>query len=199
MDTAILTQIDIRHFYEMTGAASATLLYRASRDGYHASAFHAKCDGRTRTVTVFKTNTNYVFGGYASAAWSSTGGYVDDTSAYLFGLRNGDVPIYKIYSKRAPSGYYVYYAIYANSSYGPTFGGYRYDSSTYYPVFDINTPTRPDVSSGSCTQNSYIAASNILAGSTTWSASDISSISTQLNGRIYQKTPIVDKRPQFIS
>jgi hypothetical protein len=47
------------------------LLYRATRDGFTASAFHEKCDGKENTITIIKTNGNYVFGGYTSAKWNS--------------------------------------------------------------------------------------------------------------------------------
>ena len=43
------------------------LLYRATRDGFTASAFHEKCDGKENTITIIKTNGNYVFGGHTSA------------------------------------------------------------------------------------------------------------------------------------
>ena len=39
---------------------TATLLYRATRDGFAASSFHSRCDGRDNTVTIIKTNSNYV-------------------------------------------------------------------------------------------------------------------------------------------
>ena len=158
----------------MTSATSGTLIYRASRDGFHASAFHAKCDGKAKTVTIIKTKTNYVFGGYTSAAWSSTGGWVLDGTAYLFRFRSNDVSIYNKYGVYASiMSNTHYYAIHSSSEYGPTFGGlYRWNYGLT-AAFDIKTPTRPDVESGTCTQNSYGVTSTVLAGSTTWSTSDI--------------------------
>jgi hypothetical protein len=47
----------------MLKVTKVTLLYRASRDGYNAVNFHAKCDNRGKTVTIIKTKKNYVFGG----------------------------------------------------------------------------------------------------------------------------------------
>ena len=156
----------------MTGASTSTLLYRASRDGYHASAFHAKCDGRARTVTIIKIKNNYIFGGYTSAAWSSTAGFTIDSAAYLFRFRSNGVSTYNKYGvityNQNP---WYYYAIYSSSSLGPTFGGYYYYG--YHYQHDIMTPTRPDVESGSCTKTSFGVASNVLAGATTWSTSEI--------------------------
>ena len=48
-----------------------SLLYRASRDGWHSSHFHSKCDNKGPTLTVIKCTGGYVFGGYANAAWTS--------------------------------------------------------------------------------------------------------------------------------
>ena len=36
------------------------LIYRASRDGFEASSFHAKCDYQPRTLTIIKTTNGYV-------------------------------------------------------------------------------------------------------------------------------------------
>jgi hypothetical protein len=34
-----------------------------------SQAFHAKCDGKGKTIRIIMNNLNYVFGGYASSAW----------------------------------------------------------------------------------------------------------------------------------
>jgi hypothetical protein len=39
-----------------------TLLFRATKDGFSASSFHAKCDNKGATLTVIKSGSN-VFGG----------------------------------------------------------------------------------------------------------------------------------------
>ena len=46
------------------------LLFRASRDGFAASAFHSKCDNKGPTITVVKSGGN-IFGGFAENAWTS--------------------------------------------------------------------------------------------------------------------------------
>lgn len=40
------------------------LLFRAYKDGFSASAFHQKCDGKSFTITIVKTTTNKRFGGF---------------------------------------------------------------------------------------------------------------------------------------
>jgi hypothetical protein len=65
-DSAILTPEENLNLAGMTRFnQQALLLYRATRDGFDASSFHSKCDGKANTVTIIKTDSNYVFGGYA--------------------------------------------------------------------------------------------------------------------------------------
>jgi hypothetical protein len=40
------------------------LLYRASVDGFRATDFHRKCDGKPNTVSIIKTTDDFVFGGW---------------------------------------------------------------------------------------------------------------------------------------
>ena len=94
-----------------------SLLYRGSRDGFGASAFHSRCDGKSNTVTIILNDQNHVFGGYTSVAWHSSYSYSSDSSAYLFSLRRGKSTNSEKYSIKSPSR-----AIYGHSVYGPTFG-----------------------------------------------------------------------------
>ena len=43
--------------------------WRASVDGWAASTFHLRCDGKGPTVTIIKVQ-QYIFGGYTSTSWS---------------------------------------------------------------------------------------------------------------------------------
>ena len=47
------------------------LLYKATRDGWQAKEFHARCDGKSPTLVVVKGESN-VLGGYATAPWQSS-------------------------------------------------------------------------------------------------------------------------------
>ena len=42
--------------------------YRASTDGWAASTFHHRCDGKRNTVTIIRKD-QYVFGGYTDIPW----------------------------------------------------------------------------------------------------------------------------------
>jgi hypothetical protein len=103
----------------MTKSTNGTLLYRATRDGFAAQAFHSKCDDKVNTITIIKNNLNYVFGGYASSAWKSSGStYVSDNNAFVFSLRrNGESKTEKFMVNNSDQ------ALQMNSLYGPIFGG----------------------------------------------------------------------------
>jgi hypothetical protein len=49
---------------------ASKVLYLASRDGFEARTFHRQCDGRGPTVTLVRTDTGHVFGGYTAVPWS---------------------------------------------------------------------------------------------------------------------------------
>eukprot|EP00029_Vermamoeba_vermiformis_P013247 TRINITY_DN8163_c0_g1_i1.p1 TRINITY_DN8163_c0_g1~~TRINITY_DN8163_c0_g1_i1.p1 ORF type:complete len:372 (-),score=90.92 TRINITY_DN8163_c0_g1_i1:7-1038(-) len=94
-----------------------SLLYKASRDGWQGSDFHAKCDNKGETVTVVKAGNN-IFGGYLGVPWQGHGSYIQCTKASLFTLVNQH--------GIAPTKFNVTntgYAGYGNPGYGPTFGG----------------------------------------------------------------------------
>ena len=90
-----------------------TLLFRASKDGYRASNFHSKCDGKSNTVTLVETTTGRRFGGFTDAQWDQSSSYKTGSNGFIFSLDNNEI----YYNKDNQ------YNIYCNSSYGPTFGG----------------------------------------------------------------------------
>ena len=56
--------------------------------GFGVRVFHSRCDGKPNTLTILKSTTGFIFGGYASLAWSSGYGYKTDPTAFLFTLTN---------------------------------------------------------------------------------------------------------------
>ena len=52
-----------------SGQSDFVLIYRASRDGWNSSNFHAHCDNKGPTVSVVKSG-NYIFGGYTEQSWN---------------------------------------------------------------------------------------------------------------------------------
>ena len=62
------------------------LLWKGSRDGFTASAFHARCNGRGPTLTVVASTNGNLFGGYTSLNWGAYGTYAYDSTAFLYSL-----------------------------------------------------------------------------------------------------------------
>jgi hypothetical protein len=125
----------------MTKSSNGILLYRATTDGFTGKAFHSKCDGKEKTITIIKNNLNYVFGGFASSAWNSSGNSINDPNAFLFSLRRAGVSFKDKFSVKEPE-----YALLGYSSHGPTFGD------------DIHICNQSDTNIGSYTEfgESYI-------------------------------------------
>jgi hypothetical protein len=98
-----------------------TLIYKASRDGFGAEAFHLKCDGHANTLTIFKAKeTEFIFGAFTSAAWQSISHqYKCDEKAFLFSLTNRDNRPCKMKIQESKCRN----AVYSSPRYGPTFGG----------------------------------------------------------------------------
>ena len=93
------------------------LIYRASRDGFDASSFHAKCDDQSGTLTIIKTTNGYIFCAYASVAWDSTSGYKADPNAFILSLMNVNFPSLFIPAKINDNS-----SICCKAGSGPTFG-----------------------------------------------------------------------------
>jgi hypothetical protein len=95
------------------------LIYKASRDGFDANTFHNRCDNKGPTLTIARSDNNYLFGGYTSVAWTSSGSWTIDPNAFLFTLTNpNDIPPTKYPVQSSQTQYTVYHG----NGYGPTFG-----------------------------------------------------------------------------
>jgi hypothetical protein len=126
-----------------------TLLYRASRDGFTAKAFHDRCDNLPNSVTIIRNSLNFIFGGFTSARWSSAGVYMTDPSAFIFSLRrSGTSNNYKLMINSTTGTN----ALFGSSSYGPTFGGgndirivdkSNTSTGSYSRLRDYTAPTYP--------------------------------------------------------
>ncbi|CAG2189894.1 unnamed protein product [Mytilus edulis] len=101
------------------GRKKYTLLYKATRDGCTATAFHNTCNNKGPNVTILYNNDNFIYGGYTSLSWKSVGNYQVDPKAFLFRLyqKGNWKPVQMPVTNTQNS-------IYDNASYGPTFGAY---------------------------------------------------------------------------
>ncbi|CAB4393427.1 unnamed protein product [Rhizophagus irregularis] len=105
------------------------LLYRASRDGNTAAAFHAKCDNKGATVVIVKIrNLDQIVGGYNPLFWDSSKTDKSTKNSFLFKFtdKNNLLSANVVYSKGDQ------YSVRCYVSSGPFFGfGDLYVN--YYP------------------------------------------------------------------
>ena len=78
------------------------------------------CDNQGSTLTLIKTKTGHIFGGYSSISWDSDGGFRRDEKAYLFSLYEpgGRRPL----ACHIRPGDEKLRAVYHGRRYGPIFG-----------------------------------------------------------------------------
>ncbi|XP_068760879.1 uncharacterized protein [Montipora capricornis] len=133
--------------------SSFVLIYRASRDGWASSTFHALCDNKGPTVTVVESEDN-IFGGYTEQSWDGSTGYKRCEKSFLFSLVNqsGAGP-----TKMKLKGSSNQNGIYCSSSFGPTFGG----GHDLHISSDANTKTN----SYSKLSHTYECPPNMVANS----------------------------------
>jgi hypothetical protein len=100
-------------------STKTTLLFSSLKHGANAQAFHARCDGQGRTLTLVKDADNNVFGGFTSQSWTSTAWeWVEDTAACLIRVTSphGEAPVV------FPAAPESRQSIVCSVQYGPTFG-----------------------------------------------------------------------------
>ena len=132
-------QLGINSVCQLSHFQKWRLKYRASRDGFSAESFQAKCDGVPNTLTVIKSSSGNIFGGFAKKMWdlwSSCGkscgyeaceeyGLCEDKSALVF--RDPDAYIFSLVNKekvpfKALCSSDGENALYCSPSSGPSFG-----------------------------------------------------------------------------
>lgn len=149
-----------------------TLLYRASRDGYTASAFHSRCDGIAGIWVVIKANTGYIATAYSSVAFNSTNNYVAATSGTCW-LNNLDNTS-SVFSSQWYNTLNPQWSLYDVSVHGPSFGG---GNDIYIPnncnttTGSTNTPFTYNVGGGGVVDTSQ---RTLLFGNyNTWTVTDL--------------------------
>lgn len=140
-----------------------SLIYKGTRDGFDAAAFHNRANNQGPTMTIIRSTDGYIFGGYASQAWTSADNYTDAANSFLFLLTNanGSPPTKFLYNSNGNG-------MYNHADYGPTFGGGH----------DLSIPNSCNTNNCTCTLgNSYPDSLNLGAntftGSNTFLIADI--------------------------
>jgi len=106
----------LKQAVEQNGGAplhSPELVFRASRDGWYADAFHRACDRRWgRFLLLLRASSKFICGGFSSLPWASEGGPVLDEKALLFSINRE-----RVFKPREAEG-----AVEHSEDYGPVFG-----------------------------------------------------------------------------
>ena len=89
----------LNKIYEWTGGKNMQLLYRGSRDGMSTDSFHNRCNNKGPTISLFKNERGYIFGGYSAIDWISSGSYRNNSDNFIFTLTN----MYNIESTKFPN------------------------------------------------------------------------------------------------
>ncbi|KAL0220990.1 hypothetical protein RCL1_000844 [Eukaryota sp. TZLM3-RCL] len=156
-------------------ALKPTLLFRASVDGYTASQFHAKCDGKSNVLVLFKTANGNVAGGYSPTAFDSSGSYLRSDGAFLFRVKSSSNANAQKFHIISPGN-----DIFCNPSYGPVFGGGN----------DLLLSNNCNQSNSSCSAgNSYEGNYSQLLGESSFLVQDY---------EVYQLTPRVVQTSDFL-
>ena len=102
---------------DWTGYKSMELIYIATRDGSTSKDFHKKCDNQGPTISLYKNDKGYIFGGYASISWFDKGDQKSAPDSFIFTLSN----IYNTkpvkFHNSEPNN-----CVFHNIDYGPWFG-----------------------------------------------------------------------------
>jgi hypothetical protein len=144
----------------MTDYSNGTLLYRGSRDGFTNKAFHEKCDGKANAVIIIKTNKDYVFGGYASAKWTSERNFISDSNAFIFSIRRNGISNGLKFMVKLPER-----ALDSGADYGPVFG---YHDIVVKGESNINRKSYANFFQKTETDRSYHFPAELLASSNEW-------------------------------
>ena len=100
-----------------------------------ADTFHNRCNNKGPTITLIKNEKGYIFGGYASIDWTSSGNYKTAPDSFIFTLTN----MYNIAPTKFPNSDTTY-SIRDDNSRGPCFGvgydiGILFNSGSNYTNF----------------------------------------------------------------
>lgn len=106
----------IEELFLPTKIEKICLLFRASQNCFSAQKFHASCDFKGPTLSLIKSKTGKVFGGFCSISWvyDEKGSYYSAPESFVFSV-NGlkKFPLKNEFDDEA---------IYNCNQYGPTFG-----------------------------------------------------------------------------
>jgi hypothetical protein len=64
-------------------------IYDAETHGWKNKDFHKYCNNKGWTLTIVQTTSDFIFGGFTTAEWESSGIYHPDPHSFLFSVNEG--------------------------------------------------------------------------------------------------------------
>jgi hypothetical protein len=128
--SAFLTSHEKKSLTRLIGfqTKSFSLLWSGNRDGFEVSAFHKLCDGKKNTLTLVKSTSGSIFGGFTSIPWESPTKELErtysDNLAFLFSLKNNlkSPLLFKIKQDDYQQTHELQHAVFHSKDFGPAFG-----------------------------------------------------------------------------
>ncbi|CAM9403528.1 unnamed protein product [Ascophyllum nodosum] len=165
------------------------LIYRGSRDGFRAAAFHAKCTEKNpSTITLVKVDHggrdrgSIFVGGFSSVSWAQTSGHQNATPPGAFIFAQGEDEFEPILWA-LPKGPKAHPMVRYGSSLGPDFGvgGYRVEFDPQgrnickFILGDENVSTSPSSYSGEEKTVSEVEFYSVYVKASVQASDDLSS------------------------
>ena len=139
LDTLILTDKHISELLNMISNQLNTnksfelkLLFRGSIHGNNAEAWHKKCNNIGNTITIVKSDYDYIFGGFTTIPWCNSSGDIIDNNAFIFTI-HPNIKIWNAKKSKLDNGNGVpfndssvienYGSVCHYNGFGPWFGG----------------------------------------------------------------------------
>ena len=147
-DSAIIPVSEQRTFLTSIGfeKESLTNIYKATINGFNATNYRNKVWQYSKTLTIIKTTTGFVFGYYTNAMHTNYDGFVSDSGAFMFSYINPQGVTVKLPIFKSDM------AIYNSNRHGPYFGN------------DTICPSDSDINPCSMTFNAYTPPNGLPAG-----------------------------------
>ncbi|KAH3761727.1 hypothetical protein Pelo_6441 [Pelomyxa schiedti] len=144
------------------------LLWRGSDHGFGGAKFHELCNNITPTLSIVRTTTNYICGGYTNIQFDNCNDYRGGCGGRTF--------VYSLVRAGTTTGTILrcrdhHYCICCRPDYGPTYGG----GHSLYVCNNSNTTigSYANVHPSYCEQPQHNPPNEYLAGANPWVVSDI--------------------------
>jgi hypothetical protein len=123
-----IDKMDPSHYIRKSIPYDLKLLYRASQDGNDTLSFHKNCDNKGATIWIARIkNSTQLIGGYNPLDWKGNRNWKTTADSFLFNFTNGrDISTAKKSYAKVQC-----FAVFCDSSHGPTMGNLWYDNNNW--------------------------------------------------------------------